>query len=165
MSCWSTRPTPQETEQQERRNRIQVARMVCIAAGAAVMFAAGCTVGPKYHTPSAPTPSAYRELTPANFPTTDGWKVAQPKDDEIGGKWWEVYNDPDLNALEEQVNISNQSIAAAAASFFAARAMVKEARSQYFPTVSTNPSITQIRQSASLRTFSTGDRKSTRLNS
>ena len=46
MSCWSPRPMPQETEQQERRNRIQFARMVCIAAGAAVMFAAGCTVGP-----------------------------------------------------------------------------------------------------------------------
>jgi NodT family efflux transporter outer membrane factor (OMF) lipoprotein len=156
MSCWPTRPTPQETEQQERRNRIQVARMVFIAAGAAVMFVAGCTVGPKYHTPSAPTPTAYKELTPANFPTTDGWKVAQPKDDEIRGKWWEAYNDPELNALEDQIDISNQSIAAAAASFFSARAMVKEARSQYFPTVSTNPSISQIRQSASLRTFSTG---------
>src|SRR6202035_3697373 len=156
MSCWPTRAMPQETEQQGRRNRIQVARMVFIATGAAVMFAAGCTVGPKYHTPSAPTPFAYRELTPANFPTTDGWKVAQPKDDEIRGKWWEVYNDAELNALEEQVNISNQSIAAAAASFFSARALVKEARSQYFPTLSTNPSISQIRQSASLRTFSTG---------
>jgi len=120
------------------------------------MLLSGCTVGPKYHTPSAPTPAAYKELTPANFPTTDGWKVAQPKDDELRGKWWEIYNDPQLNALEEQVNISNQSIAAAAASFFSARAMVREARAQYFPTLSTNPSITQIRQSASLRTFTTG---------
>jgi NodT family efflux transporter outer membrane factor (OMF) lipoprotein len=130
--------------------------MVFIAAGAAVMSVAGCTVGPKYHTPSAPTPTAYKELTPANFPTTDGWRVAQPKDDELRGKWWEIYNDPQLNALEDQIDISNQSIAAAAASFFSARAMVKEARSQYFPTLSTNPSISQIRQSASLRTFSTG---------
>ena len=129
--------------------------MICIASGAAVLLG-GCTVGPKYHTPSAPTPTAYKELTPANFPTTDGWKVAQPKDDELRGKWWEIYNDPQLNALEDQIDISNQSIAAAAASFFSARAMVKEARSQYFPTLSTNPSISQIRQSASLRTFSTG---------
>ena len=155
MSCWPTRLMPQETEQ-ERRNQERITRMVCIAMGAAVMFAAGCTVGPKYHTPPAPTPTAYRELTPANFPTTDGWKVAQPKDDEIRGKWWEVYNDPELNALEEQVNISNQSIAAAAASFFAARALVKEARSQYFPSVTTSPSITQNRQSATLRGSSGG---------
>jgi NodT family efflux transporter outer membrane factor (OMF) lipoprotein len=159
MSCWSTLLTPQKNKQQKRRNRLPIstfARMVCIAGGAGVMLLGGCTVGPKYHTPSAPTASAYRELTPANFPTTDGWKVAQPKDDEIRGKWWEIYNDPELNALEEQVNISNQSIAAAAASFFAARALVKEARAQYFPTVTTSPSITQNRQSATLRTLSTG---------
>jgi len=159
MSC---RPTPsmlQRTEQHEQPTQertLSLARMVCISAAAIVILLNGCTVGPKYHTPSAPTPGAYKELTPANFPTTDGWKLAQPKDDELRGKWWEIYNDPQLNALEEQVNISNQSIAAAAASFFSARAMVKEARSQYFPTVTTNPSVTQIRQSASLRTFSTG---------
>jgi NodT family efflux transporter outer membrane factor (OMF) lipoprotein len=158
MSCWPTRFMPQETEQQQSLSQILTrvfARMICVAGGAAVLLA-GCTVGPKYHTPSAPTPTAYKELTPANFPTTDGWKVAQPKDDELRGKWWEIYNDPQLNALEDQIDISNQSIAAAAASFFSARAMVKEARSQYFPTLSTNPSISQIRQSASLRTFSTG---------
>jgi len=147
-----------KTKQKERRNLMNARgflRVMCVASGTAALLA-GCTVGPKYHTPSAPTPAAYKELTPANFPTTDGWKVAQPKDDELRGKWWEIYNDPQLNALEDQIDISNQSIAAAAASFFSARAMVKEARSQYFPTLSTNPSISQIRQSASLRTFSTG---------
>jgi NodT family efflux transporter outer membrane factor (OMF) lipoprotein len=106
-------------------------------------------VGPKYHTPSAETPAAYKELTPADFKDTDGWKVAQPKDDALRGKWWEIFNDPQLNALEEKVNISNQSIASAAASFLAARAMVLEARSQLFPTVTTNPSITVQRPSAS----------------
>jgi NodT family efflux transporter outer membrane factor (OMF) lipoprotein len=68
--------------------------------------------------------------------------VAQPKDDALRGKWWEIFNDPQLNALEEKVNVSNQNIAAAEASFFAARALVKEARSQLFPTVTTNPAIT-----------------------
>ena len=158
MSCLPTRPMLHKTKQKERRNLMNARgflRVMCVASGAAALLA-GCTVGPKYHTPSAPTPAAYKELTPANFPTTDGWKVAQPKDDELRGKWWEIYNDPQLNALEDQIDISNQSIAAAAASFFSARAMVKEARSQYFPTLSTNPSISQIRQSASLRTFSTG---------
>ena len=88
------------------------------------------------------TPPAYKELTPADFKNTDGWKVAQPKDDALRGKWWEIFNDPQLNALEEKVNVSNQNIAAAVASFFAARALVKEARSQLFPTVTTNPAIT-----------------------
>ncbi len=114
----------------------------------------GCTVGPKYHTPAADTPAAFKELTPANYATTDGWKVAQPKDDALRGKWWEIFNEPELNALEEKVNVSNQSIAGSAASFLAARALVKEARSQLFPTVSTNPSITAQRPSSSLKVAS-----------
>ena len=94
------------------------------------------------------TPAAYKELTPDDYKNTDGWKVAQPKDDALRGKWWEIFGDPQLNALEEKVNVSNQNIAAAAASFFAARALVKEARSQLFPTVTTNPAITVQRPSA-----------------
>jgi NodT family efflux transporter outer membrane factor (OMF) lipoprotein len=112
---------------------------------------AGCTVGPKYHTPTVDTPAAFKELTPADYATTGGWKVAQPKDDTIRGKWWQIFNEPELNALEEKVNVSNQSIAASAASFLAARALVKEARSQLFPTVSTNPSITAQRPSSNLK--------------
>jgi NodT family efflux transporter outer membrane factor (OMF) lipoprotein len=123
--------------------------VICLAAASCLLT--GCTVGPKYHTPTVDTPPAYKELTPADYKNTDGWKVAQPKDDALRGKWWEIFNDPQLNALEEKVNISNQNIAAAAASFFAARAFVKEARSQLFPTVSTNPSITAQRSSANSR--------------
>jgi NodT family efflux transporter outer membrane factor (OMF) lipoprotein len=121
---------------------------ICLAL--ASFLVAGCMVGPKYHTPSADTPAAYKELTPADFPNTDGWKVAQPKDDALRGKWWEIFNDPQLNALEEKVNVSNQSIASAVASFFAARALVKEARAQLFPTVTTTPAITVQRQSSTL---------------
>ena len=117
----------------------------------ATCFLGGCSVGPKYHTPTTDNPAAYKELTPADYPNTDGWKVAQPKDDTLRGKWWEIFNDPELNALEEKVNVSNQGIAAAAANFFAARALVKEARSQLFPTVSTNPSITVQRPSSNLK--------------
>jgi NodT family efflux transporter outer membrane factor (OMF) lipoprotein len=120
----------------------------------------GCMVGPKYHTPSTKTPAGYKELTPADFKETDGWKVAQPKDDALRGKWWEIFNDPQLNALEEKVNVSNQNIAAAAASFFAARALVKEARSQLFPTVSTNPAITVQRPSATLSNRGTSSKSS-----
>jgi NodT family efflux transporter outer membrane factor (OMF) lipoprotein len=109
-------------------------------------------VGPKYHTPPAETPAAYKELTPADFKNTEGWKVAQPKDDALRGKWWEIFNDPQLNVLEEKVNISNQNIAAAAATFFAARALVKEARSQLFPTVTTSPGLTVQRSSSTIST-------------
>jgi len=127
---------------------------MCLAVTSCLL--AGCTVGPKYHTPTAETPAAYKELTPADYKNTDGWKVAQPKDDALRGKWWEIFNDPQLNALEEKVNVSNQNIAAAAASFFAARALVKEARSQLFPRVTTNPAITVQRPSATLSSGKAG---------
>jgi NodT family efflux transporter outer membrane factor (OMF) lipoprotein len=113
------------------------------------LLLAGCMVGPKYHTPTTDTPAAYKENAPPESKDAEGWKVAQPKDDALRGKWWEIFNDPQLNALEEKVNVSNQNIASAAASFFAARALVKEARSQLFPTVSVNPAITVQRPSAS----------------
>ncbi len=117
---------------------------------------AGCMVGPKYHTPPVDTPAAYKELTPADFKNTEGWKVAQPKDDALRGAWWEIFDDPQLNALEQKVNVSNQNIAAAVASFFAARALVKEARSQLFPTVTTNPAITVQRQSSTVSSGGAG---------
>ncbi len=112
---------------------------------AGVLVLSGCTVGPKYHVPTAASAPAYKELTPADYPNTDGWKVAQPKDDALHGNWWEIFNDPQLNDLEAQVNVNNQTIAGAAASFFAARALVKEARSQLYPNVTVNPAITNQR--------------------
>ncbi len=118
---------------------------VCVTISTCLL--AGCVVGPKYHRASVDTPAAYKELTPPDFQNTEGWKVAQPKDETLRGKWWKIFDDPQLNALEEKVNVSNQSIASAAASFLAARAMVKEARSQLFPTVTTNPAITVQRPS------------------
>ena len=119
-----------------------------VAAGAVLLT--GCNVGPRYHLPAAPVPAAYKELTPADYAVTDGWKVAEPRDDAVRGKWWEMFDDPELNALEEQVAVSNQNLAAAAASFFSARALVKEARAQYFPTLTTSPSVTRSRQSENL---------------
>jgi NodT family efflux transporter outer membrane factor (OMF) lipoprotein len=115
---------------------------------------AGCTVGPKYHTPTATTPAAYKEVTPENMKQIDNWKVAQPSDTELRGKWWEIFNDPELNNLEDQVDAGNQSIASSYASFMAARALVREARAQLFPTGGTSPAITRQRQSGNLRQFS-----------
>ena len=117
--------------------------MTILPAGAALLTA--CTVGPKYQTPNVQAPPAYKELTPENFKDTDGWKVAQPQDSALGAQWWESFGDPELNALEEQAGASNQNIAAAAANFLAARAIVKQARAQYYPSVGTNPSIAETR--------------------
>jgi len=109
-------------------------------------------VGPKYHTPPAETPAAYKELPPPDSNSQPQWKLGEPKDSAMHGKWWEIYNDPQLNALEDKVNVSNQNIASAAATFMAARAMVREARAQLFPTVTTNPSITTQRPSSNTLT-------------
>jgi NodT family efflux transporter outer membrane factor (OMF) lipoprotein len=108
----------------------------------ASLLLSGCMVGPKYQPPSKDAPGAYKEL--------GDWKVAQPSDAAIHGKWWELFNDPGLNALEEQVNVSNQNIASAFASFLQARAMVREAQAQYYPTLTTTPSVTRIHSSANL---------------
>jgi NodT family efflux transporter outer membrane factor (OMF) lipoprotein len=94
----------------------------------AVLLLGACAVGPKYSKPAVPTPSAYKEV-PAD------WKSAQPNDQIARGKWWEIYQDPQLNALEEQVNVSNQNLKAADAQFRQARALVKFNRAAYYPTV------------------------------
>jgi multidrug efflux system outer membrane protein len=103
-------------------------RMMLVALACPVLFA-GCSFAPKYAKPSVQTPAAFKELTPAQFKETDGWKTAEPKDDAIRGQWWEMFTDTNLNALEEQVNISNQTVAAAFANFLSARAVVKQTRS------------------------------------
>src|SRR5262249_20306241 len=94
-----------------------------------------CSVGPKYKTPAAPVPPAFKEPPPANFKENGEWKQAAPQDDRIRGDWWEIFGDPQLNALETQVNISNQTIAAAEAQFRGARAAAHAARSGLFPTL------------------------------
>src|SRR5580658_3181784 len=107
---------------------------------------AGCTVGPKYDRPSAPTAASYKELTAADDTDAAGWKPAQPNDAALRGDWWQLFNDPQLNALEQQVNVSNQNIAASFAAFLEARTLVREARAQYYPTLTTAPSVTRGRQ-------------------
>jgi NodT family efflux transporter outer membrane factor (OMF) lipoprotein len=87
----------------------------------------GCTVGPNYVKPSVEVPTTYKENA--------GWQVAQPQDAVLRGKWWEMFSDPQLNAFEEQVEVSNQNVAVAEAQFRQARAFVQQARAAYFPTV------------------------------
>jgi NodT family efflux transporter outer membrane factor (OMF) lipoprotein len=119
------------------RVRIEPGRLALIGLMLALMT--GCTVGPNYVRPPAQVPASYKEL--------EGWKVAQPKDHLIRGAWWKIFNDPQLNELEEQVNISNQNVAAAEAQFRQARALVQVARSGYFPTVTVGASLTRSRRS------------------
>ena len=72
----------------------------------------GCMVGPPYKPPHAlmqATPGSYKE-SPNQFPDQSGWKVAQPQDAMLRGKWWEIFHEPDLNVLEDQLNINNQNI-------------------------------------------------------
>jgi len=99
---------------------------------------AGCNFAPKYAKPTVQTPAAFKEI--------DGWKKAEPREDAARGKWWKMFGDPNLNAFEEEVNVSNQTVASALANFLAARALVKEARSQLFPTVTADPGVTRSRQ-------------------
>jgi NodT family efflux transporter outer membrane factor (OMF) lipoprotein len=87
-----------------------------------------CTAGPDYRRPAAPVPAAFKEL--------QGWKQAQPRDHEISGDWWQIFEDPYLNSLERQVNVSNQSIAQAEAQYRQAQSLVQGAKSAYFPVVS-----------------------------
>jgi NodT family efflux transporter outer membrane factor (OMF) lipoprotein len=122
-------------------------RMTVVALACLVLFA-GCSFAPTYARPVVQTPAAFKELAPEQFKEAEGWKAAEPKDDMIRGTWWEMFHEPELNALEGQVAISNQSVAAALANFLAARTVVKQTRSQYFPTVTASPSVTRSRQSS-----------------
>ncbi len=125
--------------------------MICFRflSAAFLLALTGCSIGPKYHPPVTSAPAVYKE-SPTQFKETDGWKVAQPSDAMLRGKWWEIFKDPELNALEEQLNIDNQNIRQFFENFMAARAIVREARAQYFPTVGTVPSYSRSASSANL---------------
>ena len=118
-------------------NRHHAFAIVCFIS----LFLSGCMVGPKYVKPTAPTAPGFKEQPPESFKEVDGWKPAQPSDQTLRGKWWEIFGDPQLNALEEEVTISNQDLKVAEARFREARAMIRFNRSAEFPTISTSPSI------------------------
>jgi NodT family efflux transporter outer membrane factor (OMF) lipoprotein len=115
-----------------------------------VLSMTGCVVGPKYRQPVVTTPAAFKEVVPQRSPDGTLWKPAAPQDTGPRGNWWEIYNEPELNQLENKLNNSNQNIAQAYQNFMAARALVRQARSNYYPTVTTDPSYTRARSSASL---------------
>ncbi len=120
---------------------------------------AGCTVGPKYTRPVAPAAPVYTEQPPRSFLESKGWKQAEPADTTLRADWWELFGIAELNALEEQVDVSNQNLQAAEARFRQARAQIQLNRSALFPTISTAPSITtnRLSQHAPLASSHTGD--------
>jgi NodT family efflux transporter outer membrane factor (OMF) lipoprotein len=121
----------------EARVHKGIANSVCVL----IMYLlAGCTVGPNYKRPAAEVPPTYKEL--------GNWKVAEPNDQNLGTNWWEIFQDPQLNALELQVNVSNQNLIAAEAQYTQARAALRYFRADLFPTITVNPSATRNKTSS-----------------
>src|SRR2546427_100012 len=109
-------------------------------AGLAAVWLGGCMVGPEYTNPSVPMTPTYKEA--------DGWKVAQPGDSLPRGRWWKVFGDPELHALEEQVPAANQNLKIAEARLREARALVRFNRAALFPTISASAGASSVRSSA-----------------
>lgn len=137
-------------------------RFAATTAAALLAIVSGCRVGPRYHAPAAPAVTApnYKE-SPVNFKDEPGWKVASPQDAMIRGNWWEIFHEPELNALEEQLNVNNQNIKAAFENYMAARAVIAQARAQYWPTISAGPGWNRGRSSGNLRNSSQANTGST----
>jgi NodT family efflux transporter outer membrane factor (OMF) lipoprotein len=142
--------------------RIQIGFFLCA-------MLTGCTVGPKYHPPAIQPPPAFKEAPPAAPPAAapgnanpntanqdnGNWTVAQPSDAKIRGDWWAIFNEPELNDLEAQLNIDNQNIKLSFENYMEARALVGEARALYYPTVNAGPSYSRTHTSANLGPTST----------
>jgi NodT family efflux transporter outer membrane factor (OMF) lipoprotein len=126
-----------------RRVSARVGALSLIAA--ALLFSPACMVGPNYKRPAAPVPPAYKEQAPPDYKEANGWKPAQPGDSLLKGKWWEIYKDPALNALEELVAINNQNVLQAEANYRFAAAATRVAHAALFPTASVGSTITESR--------------------
>ena len=128
----------------EARIRKRLAGSICVLS---ILLLAGCTVGPNYKRPAAEVPPGYKEV--------GDWKPAQPNDQNIGGNWWEIFQDAQLNALEAQVNVSNQNLKAAEAQYTQARAALRYQRADLFPTVAVAPTATRNSYSSNRQPHST----------
>src|SRR5580698_11079339 len=130
-----------------RRRKAMIMRCYGIVLVTAIGFLlSGCMVGPRYVRPAAPVTSNFEETQ--EWKEGDGWKVAQPDDELIRGKWWELYGDAALNEIEDQVDSSNQDLKIAEANLRQARAAIRFNRASQAPTIGSSPSISDIRVSA-----------------
>ena len=114
-----------------------------LGSAAAALLLCGCNLAPHYDAPRVQPSAQFKEAVSGGDSASQGWKPAEPRDAAIRSKWWEAYEDPQLNDLEERVAISNQNIIAAEASYRAAHALMLEAQAQLFPTLSLAPSVTR----------------------
>lgn len=120
-------------------------------AASMILFAPlGCMVGPKYQRPAVVAPPAFKEVPPQESADGTLWKVAKPMDEASRGRWWEIYEEPELNDLENRLNSSNQTIAQFYQNYVAAKALVRQARSNLYPTLTAGPSYARGRSSANL---------------
>jgi NodT family efflux transporter outer membrane factor (OMF) lipoprotein len=108
----------------------------------------GCMVGPNYVKPSAPMAQVFKEEAPNLSQASDDWRLAQPGDQTARGNWWEIYDDPQLNALEAQIDSANQTLKIAEANYREARTAIRFNRSAEAPTIGVAPSISAVRDSA-----------------
>jgi NodT family efflux transporter outer membrane factor (OMF) lipoprotein len=111
------------------------------------LLLAGCTVGPRYIKPTVPMTAAYKEEAPGSFKGFDQWQPARPGDQISRGNWWEIFGDPELNKLEEQIAGSNQNLKVAEARYREARAASRFNRASQFPTISTVPNASYVKSS------------------
>ncbi len=125
-------------EQYKAFSGAQARFALAISAIALTLF--GCAVGPNYSREPAPVPTEYKELK--------GWKLARPSDDVDRGDWWTPYKDRALAELLSQVEVSNQTVAAAAAAYEEARAVIREAQATLFPTATAAYTPTRTRTGA-----------------
>ena len=134
------------------RARAVAPRVLTLAVAVALAtLLAACAVGPDYKRPTTEIPASYKEAAP-------GWKVAQPADQHDRGDWWTIYNDIELNALEDKLNTSNQTVAQYAAAYRQARALVGEARAAYFPVISGSAGLTRSGTGSSGASTTSGTR-------
>ena len=113
---------------------------------------AGCSFAPRYSRPAVETPVTFKEDSGTNNTDANLWQAAQPNDAVIRSNWWEIFNDPYLNSLEEQVAINNQNVAVSFENYMAAHAIVREDQAQFLPTVTTgnnSPGVSRLRQFSS----------------
>jgi NodT family efflux transporter outer membrane factor (OMF) lipoprotein len=107
----------------------------------------GCTVGPKYQTPTVSMTDTFKEATPADYKTAGNWRPAQPGDGVSRGPWWQIFGDQQLDALEDQLTVSNQNLKLQEARFRQARAMIGYQRASEFPTISVGANATSLQAS------------------
>jgi NodT family efflux transporter outer membrane factor (OMF) lipoprotein len=122
-------------------------RLLTLASFATLLLS-GCMVGPNYKRPSVPMSPAFKEAPAAATKPADGWRPAVPADAILRGAWWQIYNDPQLNQLEAQIEPANQTLKIADANYRQARTLIQYNKSFEAPTLGVDPGVGVVRNSS-----------------